>query len=117
MGIEQKDVRQVNIDVSRVVPVFADEVIVAAKIKAFKKEEGSKQVEKEGNIELIFLDQLTHPPKAISRVVVSRSTAKGLIRVLNDNLQKMEKDLKDKNMPKPNVPQHPIQKQDKGYLG
>lgn len=113
---EQKDIRQVQVDVSRAIPVFADEVIVASKIKAFKKEGDGKHVEKEGNIELIFLDQLSQPPKAISRIVISKSTAKGLFNILGENLEKMEKDLKDKSMPK----QQPIRieaRQDKGYLG
>jgi len=109
---EQKEMRSVQVDVSKTKPLFADEVIVASKIKAFKDE---KKVEKEGNIELIFLDQLAVPPKAISRVVVSRHTAQGLLKILNENLQKMDKDLKDRSMPKQQVPQ--IQKQEKNYLG
>ena len=117
MGMEQKDIRQVNIDVSRVIPVFADEVLVAAKIKSFKKDGDSKQFEKEGNIELIFLDQLSHPPKAISRVVVSKSTAKGLLGILNENIVKMERDLKDRHIPKQNVPQQMQKPDNKGYLG
>jgi len=108
--------KQIQVDVGKVSPLFADEVIVASKIKAFKRENDPKHVEKEGNIELIFLDQLSQPPRAISRVVVSKSTAKGLLKVLNDNIQKMEIDLKDKSMPKqPSIELKP--KQDKGYLG
>jgi len=106
--------QRVNVDVSRVIPLFADEVVVASKIKAHKDDKN--RVEKEGHIEIIFLDQLSNPPKAISRVVVGRATAKSLIKVLDDNVQKMEKDLKDRNMPKqPSSELRP--KQDKGYLG
>jgi len=113
---DQKDIRQVNVDVSRVIPVFADEVVVASRIKAYRKENDPKHVEKEGNIEFIFLDQLSQPQKAISRVVVSKATAKGLLKVLNENIVKMETELKDRNMPKqPSIEIKP--RQDKGYLG
>ncbi len=104
---------QIQVDVSRVKPLFADEVLVASKIKAFK---GEKRVEKEGNIELIFLDQLTQPPRAIARVVVSKHTADNFLRILGENVQKMDKDLKDKSMPKQQAPQIEVKK-DKGYLG
>ena len=105
--------QKVSVDVSRVIPIFADEVLVASRIKALKDD---KKLEKEGNVELIFLDQLSHPPKAISRVVVNRATAKSLVKVLGENIQKLEKDIKDKSLPKPNIP-HAVPKQDKGYLG
>jgi len=113
MGMEQKEMRQVQVDVSKVSPLFADEVIVAAKIKAFKQ--GEKKFGKEGNVELIFLDQMTQPPKAISRVVISMHTAAGLLKILGENIQKMEKDLKSKEMPK--QPVQVVEKRDKGYLG
>lgn len=107
--------RQVNVDVSKTVPLFADEVVVASKIKAFKDDKN--RVEKEGNIELIFLDQLSNPPRAISRVVVSRVTAKSLLKVLNENVQKLEKDLKDRNMPKMPVRVEAPKHSEKDYLG
>lgn len=106
--------RQVNVDVSRAIPLFSDEVLVASKIKAFKD---GKKIEKEGIIELIFLDQLSNPPKAISRIAISRATAKGLFKVLDENVQKMEKDLKDKNMPKMPMKVEVAKHSEKDYLG
>jgi len=107
--------RQVNVDVSHVSPLFADEVVVASKIKAFKDDKN--RVEKEGSIELVFLDQLSNPPRAISRVVISRVTAKGLLKVLSENVQKLEKDLKDKNMPKMSPRVEAPKHSEKDYLG
>ena len=106
--------RQVNVDVSKALPLFADEILVASKIKAFKD---GKKVEKEGIIEMIFLDQLSNPPKAISRIVVSRATARGLLKVLDENVKKMEIDLKDKSMPKMPVKVDVSKHSEKDYLG
>ena len=111
---EQKEVRQVQIDVSRIRPLFADEVLVASKIKAFKQ--GEKKIAKEGNVELIFVDQLSQPPRAISRVVVTMHTAESLLKILGDNLNKMEKDLKDKSVPK-QVQMEVKKEREKNYLG
>ncbi|MBU2522965.1 MAG: hypothetical protein KKE23_01590 [Nanoarchaeota archaeon] len=106
--------RQVSVDVSKAVPLFADEVLIASKIKAFKDD---KKVEKEGVIELLFLDQLSSPPKAISRIVISRATAKSLLKVLDENVKKMEKDLKDKNLPKTPIKVDAPKHSEKGYFG
>lgn len=111
---EQKEMRQVQIDVSKIRPLFADEVVVASKIKAYKQ--GEKKVAKEGNIEIIFVDQLAVPPRAISRIVVTMHTAESLMKILGENLDKMEKDLKDKSMPK-QAQQITEVKRDKNYLG
>ena len=103
-----------NVDVSKALPLFADEVLVASKIKAMKD---GKKVEKEGIIELIFLDQLSSPPRAISRVVISRATARGLLKVLDENVKKMEIDMKDKNMPKMPMKVDVSKHSEKDYLG
>jgi len=107
--------QQVRVDVGRVMPLFADESMVVSRIKS-KIEEGKKAVQKEGLIELIFLDQLSQPPKAISRIVISRTTAEGLHKILGENLEKLGVELKSKKMPKPKKAE-PVKKVQKGYLG
>ena len=91
--------KPVQIDVSRVAPIFADEALVISRVKA-KKNENGKYLDKEGFIELVFLDQISQPPRAISRVVVSKNTADGLQRILSQNVSKLEAELKSKKIPK-----------------
>lgn len=107
--------QQVRIDVSRAVPIFADEAMVVARIKS-KKNDGKNSVSKEGHIEVLFLDQLSQPPRVLSRVAMAKATAEGLHKILGDNLAKLGVELKSKKMPK--QPQKKVEKkQDKGYLG
>ena len=107
--------QQIRVDVSRVIPIFADETLVVSRIKT-KKEDGKKVLSKEGHIELIFLDQLSQPPRAISRIAMSKVTAEGLHKILGDNLEKLGIELKSRKMPKqPKKPE--AKKQEKGYLG
>lgn len=88
---EQKQ-EKVAIDIKRVIPVFADNIIVANLIKASQKTEKTKK--KEGHVTLIFVDSLTH--QAVSRIVVSRSTAEALLKALDESLKKYDKELKSK---------------------
>ena len=110
--------QQVQVDVSRVIPIFADEAMVVSRVKS-KKGNDSKNVIKEGHIELIFLDQLSQPPKAISRVVISRYTAASLNSILSDNLSKLDAELKSKKMPEQpkKVEKQEIKRHDQAYLG
>ena len=91
--------KQVQIDISKVAPLFADEAVVISRIKARKKDNG-KIMDKEGYIELVFLDPISQPPKAISRVVVSKNTAESLQKILSQKVSKLDAELKSKKMPK-----------------
>lgn len=109
------DGKQVRIDVSRAVPIFADEAMVVARIKS-KKNDGKNSVSKEGHIEVLFLDQLSQPPRVISRVAMARATAESLYKNLENNLGKLGVELKSKKMPK--QPQKKSEKKsEKNYLG
>lgn len=88
---EQKQ-EKITIDIKRAIPVFADNIIVANLIKTNQK--AGKIKKKEGHVTLIFVDSLTH--QAVSRVVVSRSTAEVLLKTLNESLKKYDKELKSK---------------------
>ncbi len=107
-----------RVDISRVIPIFADEAMIISRIKAKKGDEknGKQSVNKEGLIEFVFLDPLTQPPRAVSRIVMSRSSAEGLHKVLGDNLEKLGVELKSKKMPKQPKPKVE-KKQEKGYFG
>ncbi len=107
---------KIQIDVSRVIPIFADEAMVVSRVKA--KKDGEKVAGKEGHIEVIFVDQLGAQPRAISRVVMSRNTAEGLQKILSNNVEKLDAELKSKKMPQQKKPEKSeASKNDKGYLG
>jgi hypothetical protein len=76
---------------------YADNTAIALRIKAAKNSKG--EVEKEGELEIIFLDMLTH--QAVGRFVLGRLAAKDLLNGLSVNLTNMEKELASKSIPKP----------------
>jgi len=84
-----------DIDLTKVKPLFAHDVAVSANFRA-RKIEGN--IEKEANIELIFLD--VKAKQAIARIILPLITMKNLPALLNDTLEKIDKELKSKEMPK-----------------
>lgn len=93
----QQNQTNINLAKSRVKPVYADEVAIAVRVKAFKNEKGA--VEKEGLIGLIFIDMLRQ--QSVGEFVINRATAKALIQVLGQNVAQLERELSNKQMPKP----------------
>jgi len=77
-----------NLDKSNVKNLFADEVIIMSSIKSSKIEE---KIKKEGFIRLVFVDMLNQKP--ISSITISLTTAIGLINALQQQIQKIKKDL------------------------
>lgn len=94
----ESQANQVNINLSKAKtkPVFADEIAIAVKVKAFKNHKNI--VEKEGLLELIFIDSVKQ--QVTGEFVISRFTAKGLIGALNQTIEQLEKELANKDMPK-----------------
>lgn len=88
---------QENIAKSDVKQLFADEALVMGTIKAGKTADG--KIKKEGSVRIVFVDMTSMQP--ISKIVVSLSTAKGLVNALSEQLKKMEKDLESKEIIKP----------------
>jgi len=86
---------QRKIENSKVKPWFADEVLISANVKARK---GKKSVDKEGYVRLLFLNMVNREP--ISEIVLSRFTAEKLGLALKESMSKLEKELKNKNLPK-----------------
>ncbi len=89
---------QVNINLanSQQKPIFADQVAIAIKLKSVKKSE--KNYEKEGLVEIIFLDMLKQ--QSVGEFVISRFTTRELIAALSQSLENLEKELASKEMPK-----------------
>jgi len=90
---KEKQTQQVQIDIKRTVPLFADNVIVANLVR---NEEAKKGRKKEGYLTLIFVDTLTK--QAVSRVVVSKQTAEALLKTLDESLAKFDKDVSRKEV-------------------
>jgi len=87
---------QENLARSNIKPIFADEAVVMGTIKARQTEKG--EVKKEGQIRIAFIDMTTLQP--IAKIVVTLSTAKGLIRALQNQVKKLEEDLASEKIPK-----------------
>ena len=85
-----------NINFTDTKPIFADEVALALKIKAIKGDKGD--IEKEGNITLIFMDMMKK--QALGEFVITKNTAKMLSKALSDNVSALDKQLSDKTLPK-----------------
>lgn len=90
-----KNIQQ-NLVQSNIKPEYADEIMVAHTVKAGKDEKG--KIRKEGHMHLIFLDMTTQKP--VSKVVISPITARGLVKALSESVQKLEKELNAKGLPK-----------------
>lgn len=91
MEKEKPQQQQIQIDIKRTLPLFADNVIVANLIKDSEREKKGKNKKKEGHVTLIFVDTLTK--QAVSRIVVSRPTAEAMLKTLDESLKKFDKDI------------------------
>ena len=84
--MEQKQQMNINIDPS-VKPFYADDVAIACFIKQEKGKKGKEA--KEGNVSLIFLEALGQ--SVVTRVTISKTTAKALASILKTNIEELEK--------------------------
>jgi hypothetical protein len=98
--VEIPEEKKIRIQLSRqpttVRPIFADEVMVMNTIRGSKDEKGN--VTKEGYIRINFIDMLRK--QSLGEFVLSPRTAKALMRILNNNLKKLDEELKSKELPK-----------------
>jgi CHASE3 domain sensor protein len=92
---KEKQAQQVQIDIKRTVPLFADNVIVANLVRSDNEKANSKK-KKEGHLAIIFVDTLTK--QAISRIIVSRQTAEGMLKTLGESLSKFDKDVSNREV-------------------
>jgi len=101
-----------KIEESDIKPWFADEILISANIKARKNKKG---IEKEGSVRLLFLSMTTKGP--IAEVVLSRFTAEKLAITLKDSLEKLDKELRNKKLPKQQKIIESTGKEKPGYMG
>jgi hypothetical protein len=86
---------QENIAKSDLKPLFADEALVMGSVKASRTKEGIK---KEANIRIVFIDMTNLKP--IAKIVLSFTTAQGLVNALNSQIEKISQELKSKEVKK-----------------
>jgi len=86
-----------NIAASTLKPIFADGTALVMRIKSFRNDKG--EIEKDGQVEIIFLDMLKQQP--VGEYVISRNTARELIDGLVQNLTNLEKELASGDLPRP----------------
>lgn len=85
-----------EINLGNVPPIFAHDVAMNTITKAKKGENG--KTKKECFTELVFIDAVRKA--ALVRVVLPMSVLEELPKIIEDNLKKVKKDLKNKDMPK-----------------
>lgn len=79
-------------------PLFADEVVLGVTLKASKERDEKGRIEKEGHVRFGFVDVMRG--QIIAEVVLSSMTAKALLKILGDNLKKLDDELKSEEPPK-----------------
>lgn len=85
-----------NIANSKLKPIFSDGTAIVTRVKSFKNAKGD--IEKDGQIQIVFLDMMKQRP--IGEFVVSINTSKELVEGLRQNIANLEKELESKDMPK-----------------
>lgn len=85
-----------EINLGNVPPIFAHDVAMSTITKAKKEKNG--KTKKESFTELVFVDAVRKA--ALVRVVLPMSVLEELPRIIEDNLKKIKKDLKSKDIPK-----------------
>ena len=86
-----------EINLGNTVPLFAHDVAFSNITKTIKTEEG--KIKKESHTEIIFIDAVRQ--SAITRIILPQSVMEQLPKLIEENLKKVKKELRDKEMPKP----------------
>lgn len=100
-----------EINLGHIPPLFAHDVAMSTVTKAKKTKKGN--VKKESFTELVFIDALRKT--AIARIVLPKDTLEALPKMIEENLKKIKKELKDKEIPK--EPKTETSKTASSYLG
>lgn len=80
-------------------PLFAHEVAISTVFRAEKTKRG--KVRKDSCTELVFFDSVKK--QAIARIVLPFGTLKALPRLIDENIKKIKKELKNKELPQKKV--------------
>jgi hypothetical protein len=84
-----------EINLGNIPPIFAHDVAMSTVTKTKKTKKG--KVKKEAHTELVFIDAVRKA--AIARIMLPTSVLEEVPKMIEDNLKKIKKDLKDKEMP------------------
>lgn len=87
---------EININLGNIPPIFAHDVALSTVTKSKKTKKGNAK--KEIHTELVFIDAVRKA--AIARIMLPMSTLEELPNMIEENLKKIRKELKDKSMPK-----------------
>jgi 2-methylisocitrate lyase-like PEP mutase family enzyme len=85
-----------EINLGHIPPLFAHDVAMSTVTKAKKTKRG--KVKKESFTELVFIDALRK--MAIARIILPQDTLEALPKMIEENLKKIKKEQKSKEMPK-----------------
>jgi len=100
-----------DINLGRVRPTFAHDVIISTIYKTNKTKKG--KIKKEAHIELSFVDIISK--QAVARIALPFTVIEALPRLFTDNIKKIKKELKSKEMPKKQKVE--IESTNASYLG
>ncbi len=84
-----------EINLGHVPPLFAHDVAMSTVTKAKKTKKGN--IKKESFTELVFIDALKK--MAIARIVLPFDTLEALPKMIEENVKKIKKEMKNKEMP------------------
>lgn len=99
-----------EINLGHVPPIFAHDVAMSTITKSRKTKNG--KAKKESFTELVFIDAFKK--QAIARIALPTSVLEEMPKMIQSNLKKMKKDLKDKELPKEKTE---IKTMNSSYLG
>lgn len=85
-----------EINLGNAIPIFAHDVAISTITRMNKSKNGKSK--KEIFTELVFIDAARKV--ALARIILPQSVLETLPKNIEDNLKKIKKDLKDKEMPK-----------------
>ncbi len=85
-----------EVNLGHIPPLFAHDVAMSTVTKAKKTKRG--KVKREAFTELVFIDAIRK--SAIARIMLPFDTLEALPKMISENVKKIKKDLKNKEMPK-----------------
>lgn len=88
-----------EINLGNTVPIFAHDVAMSTVTKSKETKKGNAK--KESYTELVFIDAVRKA--AIARIILPMTVLEGLPKMIEENLKKIKKDLRDKKIPKSKV--------------
>lgn len=102
-----------EINLGNTVPIFAHDIAMSTITKSKKTKKG--KVKKESHTELVFIDAVRK--SAIARIILPMSVLEEMPKIIEENLKKIKKELKDKEMPKSKEEKTEIKTTNSSYLG